>query len=196
MAGYAVPLAAQAGATVTVTAGACSRDRVRSYGADRIVNHAVIPVVQTLAGQHFDLVLQLAPASPRRRPSWRAWSANGGAFVSVTTPGPQDAGRGVRTVYVFARNDVTQLAGLVARVDAGDLAIEVAERLRADQAAVRAPAAAGELGRQNRPGPSRAVPTPPGLPDQLGGWSSRSCAAGPTAGRIPTVVPAGGVQPA
>ncbi|QIK05823.1 NADP-dependent oxidoreductase [Streptomyces sp. ID38640] len=178
--GYAVQLAAQAGATVTATAGARSRDRVRSYGADRIVDYAVIPVVQALAGQHFDMVLQLAPAGPEENAQLVDLVADGGAFVSVTTPGPQDAGRGVRTVHVFGRSDATQLADLVARVDAGDLAIEVAERLpladlatvharaagrfaqiaelaarveggdlakrlRADRAAVHAPAAAGEL---------------------------------------------------
>lgn len=180
MGGYAVQLASQAGATVTATAGARSRDRVRSYGADRIVDYAATPVVQALAGQHFDVVLQLAPAGPEENAQLVDLVADGGAFVSVTTPGPRDAGRGVRTVHVFARSDVTQLAELVARVDAGDLAIEVAqrlpladlatvharaagrfariaelaarveggdlaERLRADQAAVRAPAAAGEL---------------------------------------------------
>ncbi|MFE6023470.1 NADP-dependent oxidoreductase [Streptomyces sp. NPDC056441] len=178
--GYAVQLAAQAGATVTATAGARSRDRVRAYGADRIVDYAVTPVVQALAGQHFDVVLQLAPAGPEENAQLVDLVADGGAFVSVTTPAAQDAGRAVRTVHVFGRSDVTQLAELVARVDAGDLVIEVAqrlpladlatvharaadqfaqiaelaaqaeggdlaERLRADQAAVRAPAAAGEL---------------------------------------------------
>ncbi|MFF5343438.1 NADP-dependent oxidoreductase [Streptomyces althioticus] len=178
--GYAVQLAAQAGATVTATASARSRDRIRSYGADRIVDYTVAPVVQALAGQHFDVVLQLAPAGPEENTQLVDLVVDGGAFVSVTTPGPQDAGRGVRTVHVFGRSDVAQLAELVSRVDAGDLVIEVAERLpladlvtvharaagrfariaelaaqaeggdlaerlRADPAAVRAPAAAGEL---------------------------------------------------
>lgn len=178
--GYAVQLAGQAGATVTATAGTRSRDRIHSYGADRIVDYTATPVVQALTGQHFDVVLQLAPASPEENAQLVDLVADGGAFVSVTTPGPQNAGRGVRTVHVFGRSDVIQLAALVARVDAGDLAIEVAERLpladlatvharaagrfariaelaaqaeggdlaerlRADQAAVRAPAAAGEL---------------------------------------------------
>ncbi|WP_237330069.1 zinc-binding dehydrogenase [Streptomyces sp. BA2] len=157
-----------------------SRDRVRSYGADRTVDYTVTPVVQALAGQHFDVVLQLTPARPEENAQLVDLVADGGAFVSITTPGPQDAGRGVRTVHVFVRSDVTQLAELVARIDAGDLAIEVAqrlpladlatvharaagrfariaelaarveggdlaERLRADQGAVRSPAAAGEL---------------------------------------------------
>ncbi|MFK4069910.1 NADP-dependent oxidoreductase [Streptomyces sp. NPDC029674] len=179
--GYAVQLAVQAGAGVTATAGARSRDRVRRYGADRIVDYAVTAVARALAGQHFDVVLQLAPAGPEENAQLVDLVADGGAFVSVTTPGPRDARRGVRTVHVFVRGDVTQLAELVARVDAGNLAIEVAqrlpladlatvharaagrfaqiaelaaqaeggdlaERLRGDQtAAVRSPAAAGEL---------------------------------------------------
>ncbi|MGW7079814.1 NADP-dependent oxidoreductase [Streptomyces sp. NPDC054866] len=140
--GYAVQFAAQAGVTVTATGGARSRDRVRSYGADRIVDYAVTPVVQALAGQHFDVVLQLASADPEENAQLVGPVADGGAFVSVTTPGPHDAGRGVRTVHVFVRSDVSQLAELVARVAAGELAIEVAQRLAlADLATVHARAA-------------------------------------------------------
>jgi hypothetical protein len=50
------------------------------------------------------------------------------AFVSTTTSGPEDAGRGVTAVRIFTRSDVTQLAELVARVETGDLKINVAER--------------------------------------------------------------------
>jgi NADPH:quinone reductase-like Zn-dependent oxidoreductase len=72
--------------------------------------------------------------------------ADGGALVSTTTPGPEDAGRGVRTVRVFARGDAAQLAQLVARVDAGALKIDVAQqRPLQDLAAVHADAAAGRL---------------------------------------------------
>jgi hypothetical protein len=63
----------------------------------------------------------------------------GGAFVSITTPGLGGAGRGVRTVQAFVRSDAAQLAELVARVDSGDLEIDVSERLPlADLAAVHA----------------------------------------------------------
>jgi NADPH:quinone reductase-like Zn-dependent oxidoreductase len=52
----------------------------------------------------------------------------------------------VRTVQVFARSDAAQLAELVARVDAGELKIDVAERRPlADLAAVHDQAAAGKL---------------------------------------------------
>jgi NADPH:quinone reductase-like Zn-dependent oxidoreductase len=144
--GYAVQLAAQAGATVTATASARSLDRIRSYGADRIVDYTATPVVQAVAGQRFDVVLNLVRTSPEETAQLVGLVADGGAFVSTTTPGPEDAGRGVRTVRVFARSDAAELAELVARVDAGDLEIEVAERRPlADLAAVHDQAAAGRL---------------------------------------------------
>ena len=55
-------------------------------------------------------------------------AADGGVFVSTTFPDLGDAGRGVRVVAVSARSDAAQLAELVARVDAGDLKIDVSER--------------------------------------------------------------------
>ena len=55
-------------------------------------------------------------------------------FVSTTTPGPTDPGRGVRTVRVFARSDADQLAGLVAE-----------RRPLTDLPAVHDQAAAGRL---------------------------------------------------
>ena len=63
--GYAVQLAKQAGATVTATASARSAGRLRSYGADRIVDYTVTPLLQAVAGQRFDVVLNLAPTSPQ-----------------------------------------------------------------------------------------------------------------------------------
>ena len=88
----------------------------------------------------------LAPPNPEGIAQLVDLVADGGAFVSTTTPGPEDAGRGVRTVRVFLRSDAAQLAELVARVDAGDLEINVAERRPlADLAAVHDQAAAGRL---------------------------------------------------
>jgi NADPH:quinone reductase-like Zn-dependent oxidoreductase len=144
--GYAVQLAAQAGATVTATASARSLDRIRSYRADRIVDHTATPLLQAVAGQRFDVVLNLAPTSPEETTQLVGLVADGGAFVSTTTPGPEHAGRGVRTVRVLVRSDAAQLAELVARVDAGDLRIAVAERWPlADLATVHDQAAAGRL---------------------------------------------------
>lgn len=144
--GYAVQLAKRAGATVTATASARSHDRVRSYGADLIVDYTATPVPQAVAGQRYDVVLHLVRNSPEETARLVDLVADGGTFVSTTTPGPDDAGRGVRTEQVLVHNDAAQLAELVARVDAGDLEIDVAERRPlADLAAVHDQAVAGQL---------------------------------------------------
>jgi NADPH:quinone reductase-like Zn-dependent oxidoreductase len=144
--GYAVQLARQADATVTATASARSAGRIRSRGADRIIDYTAAPLPQAVAGQQFDVVLNLVRTGPEEtaRLAWLA--ADGGAFVSTTFPDLDDAGRGVRVVKVFARGDAAQLAGLVARVDAGDLKVDVAKRRPlTDLAAVHDEAVAGRL---------------------------------------------------
>jgi NADPH:quinone reductase-like Zn-dependent oxidoreductase len=144
--GYAVQLAKRAGATVTATASPPSVARVRSYGADRIVDYTATPVLQALAGQQFDVVLHLVRNSPEETEQLVDLVADGGAFVSTTTPGPEDAGRGIRIEQVMVRSDTAQLAEIVARVDVGDLKIDVAERRPlADLAAVHDQAVAGQL---------------------------------------------------
>jgi NADPH:quinone reductase-like Zn-dependent oxidoreductase len=142
--GYAIQLAKRAGATVTATASARSHDRIRSYGADRIIDYTATPVGQAVAGQRFDVVLNLVRTSPEETARLVGPVADGGTFVSTTRP--EDAGSGVRTVRVFARSDAAQLTELVTRVDAGDLQVEVAERRPlTDLAAVHDQAAAGRL---------------------------------------------------
>jgi len=144
--GYFVQLAAHAGITVTATASARSIDRIRSYGAGRIVDYTATPLLHAVAGEQFDAVLNLVRTSPEETAQLVGPVADGGVFVSTTTPGPEDAGRGVRTVRMFVRSDAAQLAELVARVDAGDLQIEVAERRPlADLAAAHDQAVAGRL---------------------------------------------------
>ena len=144
--GYAVQLASQASATLIATGSARSTGRIRSYGADRIVDYTATPLRQAVAGRRFDVVLNLVRTSPEETAALADLAADGGAFVSTTTPGPDDAGRGVRTVQVYVRSDAAQLAGLVARVDAGDLKIDVAQRRPlTDLPAVHDQAAAGQL---------------------------------------------------
>ena len=143
--GYAVQLAKQAGALVTATAGAGSASRIRSYGADRIVDYTATPLRQAVAGQRFDVVLNLVRTDAEETAALADLAADGGAFVSTTGPAP-DPGRGVRAIQMSARSDAAQLAGLVARVDAGDLTIDVAQRRPlADLPAVHDQAAAGQV---------------------------------------------------
>jgi NADPH:quinone reductase-like Zn-dependent oxidoreductase len=126
--GYAVQLARQAGARVTATASAGSADRVRSYGADRVIDYTATPLPEAAAGERFDVVLNLVRTSPEETAALAELTADGGAFVSTTFPDFDEAGRGVRVVSVSSRSDAGQLAGLVRRVDAGELRIDVAAR--------------------------------------------------------------------
>ena len=144
--GYAVQLARRAGAAVTATASARSAGRVRSYGADLVIDYTATPLPWALAGQQFDVVLNLVRTSPEETARLAGLTAAGGAFVSTTFPDFGEAGRGVRVVSVVARSDAGQLAGLVGRVDAGDLRIDVARRRPlSDLAAVHDQAVAGQL---------------------------------------------------
>ena len=151
--GYAVQLARQAGAIVTATGSARSAGRVRSSGADQIIDYTATPLPQAVAGQRFGLVLNLVRTDAEATAALADLTADGGAFVSTTGPAP-DPGRGVRTAQVTARSDAAQLAGLAARVDAGELRIDVAQRRPlADLPAVHDQAAAGRL-------PGKTVLTP------------------------------------
>jgi NADPH:quinone reductase-like Zn-dependent oxidoreductase len=150
---YAVQLAKQAGADVVATASASSAGRVRAYGADRVIDYTATPLPQALAGQRFDAVLNLVRTSPEETAALADLTADGGAFVITTGPAP-DPGRGVRAVQMSARSDAAQLGELAARVDAGDLAIDVAQRRPlADLPAVHDQSAAVQL-------PGKTILTP------------------------------------
>ena len=145
--GFAVQLARRAGAVVTATANPRSVERVRGYGADRVIgylDHAVSPVA--VEGQPFDVVLNLVATTPEATADLVGLVADGGALVSTTTPPPENPGRGVRTARVFVRSDAAQLGELVARVDRGELRVHVAARRPlAELAAVHAESDAGQL---------------------------------------------------
>ncbi|MFE5338716.1 NADP-dependent oxidoreductase [Isoptericola sp. NPDC056578] len=145
--GYAVQLAHQAGAHVTATAGDRSAARLTAYGADELVPRLDLgssPL--SVPGAPFDVVLNLVGTSPAQTAALADLVADGGALVSTTTPPPPEAGRGIRTARVFLESRADQLAALVERVDAGDLAVHVAARRPlADLRAVHEEAAAGRL---------------------------------------------------
>ncbi len=143
--GYAVQLARHAGAIVTATGDPRSVGRLRSYGADQVIDYTATPLLQAVAGQRFDVVLSLVRTTPQEATRLTDLVADGGAFLS-TIPGPVTARDGVRAVQVFVRSDADELAGLVDRVNAGDLKIYVAQRRPlADLAAVHHEADAGRL---------------------------------------------------
>jgi NADPH:quinone reductase-like Zn-dependent oxidoreductase len=119
--GYAVQLAAQAGAYVIATAGPRSQDAVRAHGAAEIIDYTAGPI---RTSEPVDVALHLARADAgalieQVRP--------GGVLVS--TVGPVEAD-GLRVVPMGVRSDATQLAELVKRVDAGTLKLDISARYR------------------------------------------------------------------
>ncbi|MFD0471172.1 NADP-dependent oxidoreductase [Nonomuraea thailandensis] len=89
--GYAVQLAKRAGAAVTATASARSAARIRDHGADRIIDYTATPLPRS-AGGRFTVVLNLVPTSPEETAQLVDLVADGGTFVSTTTPVPRTPG--------------------------------------------------------------------------------------------------------
>ena len=145
--GYAIQLAKQAGAVVTATAKARDADRLRDYGADRIVkyiDYTQSPI--TVDGAPFDVVLNLIATTDEQTEALIGVVADGGFHVGTMVFGPENPGRQVRTQRVFVRSDAAQLAGLVNRVDDGQLRIEVMDRRPlSDAAAIHEDSDTGRL---------------------------------------------------
>ncbi|OBG63438.1 NADP-dependent oxidoreductase [Mycobacterium sp. E3339] len=127
--GYAVQLAKRAGAVVTATASTRSAARLRRYEADRIIDYIDYTAAPlAVAGQPFDVVLNLVSTSPEQTAALVGLVAGGGFYVGTMTSGEEDPARRVRAQRVFVRSDAAQLAELVNQVDAGKLVIDVADR--------------------------------------------------------------------
>ncbi|MBW0104123.1 NADP-dependent oxidoreductase [Pseudonocardia sp. KRD291] len=145
--GYAVQLAKAAGAYVIATASPHSSEQVRTAGADEVIDHTSTEV-PTAVTEPVDVLLNLAPIDPAQFTALAALVGDGGVVVSTTVwmPAPADEGRGVRAIDLFVRSDATQLAELVARVDRGELTVDIGERIAlADLRSVHTRAAAGTL---------------------------------------------------
>ncbi|GAA2059180.1 NADP-dependent oxidoreductase [Williamsia deligens] len=127
--GYAVQLAAQAGAHVTATASDRSAAAVRAHGAQHVVGHLDLSGSPVVEGAPFDLVLNLVSTSEDETAALVGLVADGGMHVGTMTTGEPDAARGVRTARVFVRSDAALLAELVRRVDDGTLTVDVAQRI-------------------------------------------------------------------
>jgi NADPH:quinone reductase-like Zn-dependent oxidoreductase len=126
--GYAVQLAKRAGAHVIASASPRSVDRVRAAGADEIIDHTTTSVAAAISAP-LDVVLNLAPVAAAELNTLGALVHAGGLVLSTVPTAMPDQTDGVRAVTVFARSDADQLARLVALVDAGELHVDVAERL-------------------------------------------------------------------
>ncbi|WIE71343.1 NADP-dependent oxidoreductase [Curtobacterium sp. MCJR17_020] len=144
---YAVQLAKRAGAHVIATASPRSADAVRAAGADQVIDHTDVDLLDALDGQ-VDVLLNLAPIEPEQFAADVAAVRDGGVVVSTTafmaTPG--DESRGVRAATVFVLPNRERLTELVALVDDGALTVEVTRRVPlAELPALHAEGAAGRI---------------------------------------------------
>ena len=145
--GYAVQLAKAAGAHVIGTASPGSTTEVKANGADEVIDHTVADVTESVT-EPVDVLLNLAPIDPGQFSALAGLVRDGGVVVNTTVwmPAPSDDARGVRGIDLYVNSDATQLSELVARVDRGELAVGVTQRVPLRELpAVHAAAAAGTL---------------------------------------------------
>ncbi len=141
-----VQLAVDAGAHVTAVDAPQHADRLRGYGADRVVGPLDLAAGPAAMGGPFQAVVNHVRVSPEELAQLTNYVADGGVAASTAGPIPEDAARGVRSASLWVRSDGAQLAELVAKVDAGKLRLHVdARRPVAELAAVHEDAAAGRL---------------------------------------------------
>ncbi|MDZ5621616.1 NADP-dependent oxidoreductase [Nocardioides sp. HM23] len=145
--GYAVQLAKAAGAHVIATGSASTSEHLLARGADEVVDHTASEV-RSAVTETVDVLLNLAPITPEQFATLTTLVGDGGVVVNTTVwmPAPSDEARGVRGIDLYVRSDAHQLSELVARVDRGELVVDVAEQVALpDLASVHARAAAGTL---------------------------------------------------
>lgn len=141
-----VQLAVDAGAHVTAVDAPQHADRLRGYGADRVVGPLDLAAGPAAVGGPFQVVVNHVRVSPEELAQLTNYVADGGAAASTAGPVPEDPARGVRSASLWVRSDGAQLTELVAKVDAGKLLVHVAaHRPVAELAAVHEDAGAGRL---------------------------------------------------
>lgn len=128
--GFAVQLAAQAGAQVYAVASAGDEQWVAGLGAAHVLGRDSFAGELPAGG--VDVVLDAAPAGPGLISAVR----DGGAFVAVTDPTRPAAERGIRVEKVSVTPDAAALAELLDAVAAGRLRTRVADTVALADAAV------------------------------------------------------------
>lgn len=144
---YAIALARRAGVHVVAAASPRSIEAVRAAGADEIVDHTSIDLLDAVE-QPVDVLVNLAPVDPDRFAALVALVRDGGKVVSTTAfmATPSDEARGVTAATVFVLPDRERLSELVSLVDERSLQVEVTRRIPlAELPALHAEAAAGRI---------------------------------------------------
>ncbi|MBW8803070.1 MAG: NADPH:quinone reductase [Catenulispora sp. 13_1_20CM_3_70_7] len=144
--GVVVQLAADAGAHVVAVDGPQHADRLRGYGAHRVLGPLDFAAGPTAVGGPFQAVVNHVRLSPAELAQLTGYVSDSGVAASTAGPIPDDPARGVRSANLWVRSDRAQLTELAARVDAGTLRLHVAARRPvAELASVHEDAGAGRL---------------------------------------------------
>jgi NADPH:quinone reductase-like Zn-dependent oxidoreductase len=126
--GFVVQLASDAGAKVTAVDGPQHAQRLRGYGAERVIGPLDLDAGPAAAGGPFDVVINHVRLAPEDLPKLTSYVADGGIVVSSAGPVPADENRSVRTAGVWVVPHAAYLAELVSRVDEGRLKLHVVDR--------------------------------------------------------------------
>lgn len=124
--GFAIQFAKQAGATVIATASPRSAAAVGAGGADQIIDYTSVKLTDAVT-EPVDIVLNLVRASEEEMVALVGLIRDGGVLVTTTTPAQGDPERQVRTVSMFVRSDANELAAIVAKVNSGEVHVDVSE---------------------------------------------------------------------
>jgi NADPH:quinone reductase-like Zn-dependent oxidoreductase len=142
---FAVQFAKQGGAFVVATASPRSAAAVKAHGADEVIDYTTTTLADAVT-EPFDVVLNLVMASESDMAALVALVRPGGILVTTGSPAQSDDARGVRATPMNVRSDAAQLADIVAKVDAGEIRVDVSDtRPLADIAAVHEESAAGKI---------------------------------------------------
>ncbi len=143
-----VQLAAEAGAKVTAVDGPQHADRLREYGAEKVVGPLDLDAGLATVGGPFDVVVNHVRLAPEDLAKLTPYVADGGIVVSSAGPVPADEERSVRTAGVWVGPDAAHLADLVSRIDDGRLRLHVVDR----RPLAELPAVHEEAGKGKLPG--------------------------------------------
>ncbi len=126
--GFVVQLAVDAGATVTAVDNPEHAERLRSYGAQNVVDRLDLGAAPAAIGGPFDVVVNHVRLGPQDLAKLTAYVADSGIAVSSAGEVPTDDKRSTRTANVWVRPDGAHLADLVAHLDGGRLKLHVVDR--------------------------------------------------------------------
>lgn len=141
-----VQLAADAGAHVSAVDVPGHADRLRSYGAHRVLGPLDLAAGPAAVGGPFQAVVNHVRLPEEGLARLTDYVADGGVAASTAGAVPEAPGRGVRSASLWVRSDGAQLSELVAKVDAGRIRIHVAARRPvSDLVGVHEDAGAGRL---------------------------------------------------